>query len=239
MARCQLVHDLRQCPVQVGSPQTQPQRDQVTRIIKRLITQANSLRRTVSDVNVVNNDTGDGFEDHSPRNPSAHAITMSLTQGHGHYPIGSPGVAPPGVVSVSAQPTQILSPAAPNGIADSAQAHADDEDPWKVDIVDGYDDVDVDSDTEDSISKSVMARSFRADPGQVNHVVAVAAADGIADDIELVFENLQEGNVVAQSAPEKDGDEIREATAAPSPPGSLQPSNSVGGGGVRAHRQIS
>ena len=93
MARCQLVHDLRQCPVQVGSPQTQPQRDQVTRVIKKLISQANSLRRTVSEVNVVPGDLAGGMEDHSPRNPSAHAITMSLTQGHSHFPIGSPGVA--------------------------------------------------------------------------------------------------------------------------------------------------
>jgi hypothetical protein len=33
MNYCQTVHDLRQCPVAVGSPQTQTQRDQVTRII--------------------------------------------------------------------------------------------------------------------------------------------------------------------------------------------------------------
>ena len=33
MDYCQKVHDLRQCPVAVGSPQTQSQRDQVTRII--------------------------------------------------------------------------------------------------------------------------------------------------------------------------------------------------------------
>lgn len=37
MARCQFVHDLRRCPVDVGSPQTQSQRDQVTRIVNRLI----------------------------------------------------------------------------------------------------------------------------------------------------------------------------------------------------------
>jgi hypothetical protein len=33
MRYCQKVHDLRQCPVAVGSPQTQSQRDQVARII--------------------------------------------------------------------------------------------------------------------------------------------------------------------------------------------------------------
>eukprot|EP01041_Mallomonas_annulata_P007878 gene7878-16121_t len=37
MAFCQLAHDLRQCPVVVGSPQTQTQRDQVTRVISKLI----------------------------------------------------------------------------------------------------------------------------------------------------------------------------------------------------------
>ena len=52
MARCQWVHDLRQCPVNVGSPQTVPQRDQVTRIISRLMTQSTFLRRTISDVSL-------------------------------------------------------------------------------------------------------------------------------------------------------------------------------------------
>eukprot|EP01039_Chlorochromonas_danica_P003487 gene3487-3820_t len=36
MRRCQAVHDLRRCPVNVGSPQTQPQRDQVVRILNCL-----------------------------------------------------------------------------------------------------------------------------------------------------------------------------------------------------------
>lgn len=40
MRRCQAVHDLRRCPVDVGSPQTKTQRDQVTRIINRLIAQS-------------------------------------------------------------------------------------------------------------------------------------------------------------------------------------------------------
>lgn len=40
MKRCQRVHDIRRCPVVVGSPQTQPQRDQVTRVINRLISLA-------------------------------------------------------------------------------------------------------------------------------------------------------------------------------------------------------
>lgn len=51
MAYCQLVHDLRQCPVVVGSPQTQSQRDQVTRIIHRLTMLGNySERRSLSDM---------------------------------------------------------------------------------------------------------------------------------------------------------------------------------------------
>jgi len=48
MARCQLVHDLRQCPVVVGSPQTQTQRDQVTRVVTKLMTQSSYNRRTLS-----------------------------------------------------------------------------------------------------------------------------------------------------------------------------------------------
>jgi hypothetical protein len=37
MERCQVVHDLRKCRVEVGSPQTQTQRDQVTRVVNYLI----------------------------------------------------------------------------------------------------------------------------------------------------------------------------------------------------------
>ena len=37
MTRCQRVHDMREYPVDVGSPQTQQQREQVIRIISRLI----------------------------------------------------------------------------------------------------------------------------------------------------------------------------------------------------------
>jgi hypothetical protein len=36
MARCQKAHDMREYPVEVGSPQTQQQRDQVARVIKKI-----------------------------------------------------------------------------------------------------------------------------------------------------------------------------------------------------------
>lgn len=36
MARCQRAHDMREYPVDVGSPQTQAQRDQVARVVKKL-----------------------------------------------------------------------------------------------------------------------------------------------------------------------------------------------------------
>jgi hypothetical protein len=45
-----MVHDLRKCPVVVGSPQTQTQRDQVTRVIRRLMTNTSFHRRTLSDI---------------------------------------------------------------------------------------------------------------------------------------------------------------------------------------------
>lgn len=37
MERCQVVHDLRRCRVEVGSPQTQTQRDQVIRIVNSMM----------------------------------------------------------------------------------------------------------------------------------------------------------------------------------------------------------
>lgn len=49
MARCQSVHDLRRWPVAVGSPQTQTQRDQVTRVINKLINTPQALRRYASE----------------------------------------------------------------------------------------------------------------------------------------------------------------------------------------------
>ena len=51
MARCQSVHDLRRWPVAVGSPQTQTQRDQVTRVINKLINTPQALRRYASAPN--------------------------------------------------------------------------------------------------------------------------------------------------------------------------------------------
>lgn len=51
MAWCQKVHDLRQFPVAVGSPQTQTQRDQVIRVINRLLSSSDvPIRRTISDL---------------------------------------------------------------------------------------------------------------------------------------------------------------------------------------------
>jgi hypothetical protein len=55
MARCQLVHDIRQCPVQVGSPQTQVQRDQVHRVISHLQNQIKMYRKHPSHFDHPNN----------------------------------------------------------------------------------------------------------------------------------------------------------------------------------------
>jgi hypothetical protein len=273
MARCQLVHDLRQCPVQVGSPQTQPQRDQVTRVIKKLIAQANTLRRTVSEINVVNTETGEGAEDHSPRNPTAHAITMSLTQGHGHFPIGAPGI---GLINQNVyndnnipnghQSEKVYSPGGVDlgsiniaGTNTSAAISADEEDPWSVDIVQGYDDVDIDSDLEDhdngKLSSATQANhSFRFGEqvgttgliDQLSQQQTNGAHESAAStaDVDMVFENLREDQADDLAAGDEDnGDQeaIRGATAvdngvsvsAPSPPGSLQPSIT---GGVRSYR---
>jgi protein-tyrosine phosphatase len=52
MNRCQIVHDMRQYPVEVGSPQTQSQRDQVTRVINQLKEEMEGIGQSRS--------TGDG-----------------------------------------------------------------------------------------------------------------------------------------------------------------------------------
>lgn len=48
MLYCQTVHDLRRCPVVVGSPQTETQRAQVSRVIHKLMTQSRFESRTIS-----------------------------------------------------------------------------------------------------------------------------------------------------------------------------------------------
>ena len=48
MFYCQTVHDLRKCPVEVGSPQTETQRQQVRRVIQKLMTQSRFQSRTMS-----------------------------------------------------------------------------------------------------------------------------------------------------------------------------------------------
>jgi len=62
MEYCQAVHDLRQCPVVVGSPQTQTQRDQVSRVIQKLMTQSRFRSRTMSgDGAMLRGDEGEGI----------------------------------------------------------------------------------------------------------------------------------------------------------------------------------
>jgi hypothetical protein len=62
MERCQAVHDLRRCHVEVGSPQTQTQRDQVIRIVDSLI---RSYRETPT------------MSTHKPTSPSMLTRVMS------------------------------------------------------------------------------------------------------------------------------------------------------------------
>lgn len=54
MRRCQVVHDLRKCPVDVGSPQTQTQRDQVTRIVTQLINSYRTEKKPLTTKKLIN-----------------------------------------------------------------------------------------------------------------------------------------------------------------------------------------
>lgn len=92
MRRCQFVHDLRQCPVAVSSPQTQPQRDQVTRIINRLMTQNRFLRRTLSDSSLT--EPSSPTHERSPRSghttPIPNRTKMPSEHDHVETPESSP-----------------------------------------------------------------------------------------------------------------------------------------------------
>eukprot|EP01038_Epipyxis_sp_PR26KG_P009490 gene9490-12785_t len=79
MRRCQVVHDLRHCPVEVGSPQTQTQRDQVIRIVNGLIQRyrsekAHSMIQQIMNPNSINTNTAVNEVNLSP--PPATVLTV-------------------------------------------------------------------------------------------------------------------------------------------------------------------
>ena len=130
MARCQMVHDLRQCPVVVGSPQTQTQRDQVTRVIKRLMAHPNFYKRTISDLTNMTG-TGNNSNDNcginrgggvakdavdqqrSPRSSEAAALMHSQAHSAHHTTTGL--LSPPGGPSSTAPtPVKASSPSSPS-----------------------------------------------------------------------------------------------------------------------------
>lgn len=69
-AYCQCVHDLRQCPVVVGSPQTPTQRNQVTRVINYLMANYAKSRLTLSQ-----DSGGDADQQLGGRSPGGPRIT--------------------------------------------------------------------------------------------------------------------------------------------------------------------
>ena len=86
MRRCQAVHDLRRCPVEVGSPQTKTQRDQVTRIINRLIAQsapATIINKTGGSVKAVMTPSRSklALAAHHSRNNSNGSLTSNCSAG--------------------------------------------------------------------------------------------------------------------------------------------------------------
>lgn len=71
---CQCVHDLRQCPVVVGSPQTQTQRNQVSRVIKYLQANYAKTRLTLSEDQAVEDDQLGGRSPGGPRITDPHQL---------------------------------------------------------------------------------------------------------------------------------------------------------------------
>jgi hypothetical protein len=78
MKRCQVVHDLRKCPVDVGSPQTQTQRDQVSRIVVQLINSYKMDRKPVQSKKLMN----DSF---NPANSNCSESTKQPNQRGGKF----------------------------------------------------------------------------------------------------------------------------------------------------------
>eukprot|EP01034_Spumella_vulgaris_P026943 gene26943-33595_t len=102
MARCQLAHDLRVCPVNVGSPQTQTQRDQVTRIITGL--EADYRRQQQADLGSLLTPTGEvrtggliglpvcdvAFSSGTTSEKSQYLFVPSPNSPHNHHKMGTP-----------------------------------------------------------------------------------------------------------------------------------------------------
>jgi protein-tyrosine phosphatase len=104
MARCQQVHDLRQCPVAVGSPQTQTQRDQVTRIISRMVKSRGFYKRSISENTRPVNSLTVRTDEQSPRptgsnfNSNSSSIDVGESVSSPNTPLksvpGSPSLTP-------------------------------------------------------------------------------------------------------------------------------------------------
>lgn len=87
MRRCQIVHDLRKCPVDVGSPQTQTQRDQVTRIVTQLMNSYKIDRKPLQSKKLMNdsfNPTTIEPSDSSKKVQRAAKIRSSFTASFEH-----------------------------------------------------------------------------------------------------------------------------------------------------------
>ena len=88
MNYCQEVHDLRQCPVAVGSPQTQSQRDQVSRIIRIAETQEKRYRENIAVASSSGNNATAGIASGKASTPSR--FTFEVVVIEGEHENGSP-----------------------------------------------------------------------------------------------------------------------------------------------------
>jgi hypothetical protein len=79
-AYCQAVHDLRTCPVEVGSPQTQTQRLQVVRVIDLLVSQDEEERASAEELAIQTFHA----ELEAQAEVAAAAAVSALTEGHTH-----------------------------------------------------------------------------------------------------------------------------------------------------------
>lgn len=230
MARCQVVHDLRQCPVVVGSPQTQPQRDQVTRIINRLTSHTRYLRRTLSEVGMehqLESEMNSAIDDsqHSPRSPEAAAITHSKGVGHAHFLLGHPQGAAPAVEDAGGQLQSSLPGLPP----------VDESDPWDLDAIPQFDDVDDESEDEAPKDTPVNMRSFRGIDTFQDFANAAEGSDLSRNSPELVAESDGSGTKYDEIS----GAELTPPNSTiPVPPDSAQRSiaNGLSGGGLRMFR---
>jgi hypothetical protein len=215
MARCQEVHDLRQCPVVVGSPQTQTQRDQVTRIINRLIKSHGFYKRSFSENSRTINSLAVRTDGQSPR-PQASPLSSNNSNCSSDIgeSLSTPGTpvkslpSSPLVTPLLGNPESLPSPLSPPTSFPRTATASPPPSPTSI--------YSVTNGSSDRVSTEEIATSIEAQPYVEINSDSITTNDPANDNVNSVDNNDSDSNVtrmsIDQENTEDDDNGIREAS---------------------------